>query len=188
MSIFFLVVLATSLFFVLIFSCLLSVYLSHIVSVERCRNYFIHFHFLTDGIIQPWRDSPVWDSQVIKILILVFWCCSFKNQIIYAQIFAFWFDFQTLEGLKDFIRSFQPKADLNVPEVNILLVGQVGAGKSSVVNTINSIWKGEISTRSWAGSSDHSLTASVCKFLLLSYINRLHTEHVKFKVQCFPFN
>lgn len=58
---------------------LLSVYLSHIVSVEQCRNYFIYFHFSTDGIIQPWRDSPVWDSQVIKILILVFWCCSFTK-------------------------------------------------------------------------------------------------------------
>lgn len=54
-------------------------YLSQIVSVEQCRNYFIHFHFSTDSIIQPWRDSPGWDSQVIKILILVFWCCSVKK-------------------------------------------------------------------------------------------------------------
>lgn len=117
----------------------------------------LEVYMVEDSIIQPWRDSPGWDSQ-------------------------------TLEGLKDFIRSFQPKADLNVPEVNILLVGQVGAGKSSVVNTINSIWKREISTRSWAGSSDHSITASVCKFLLMSYIDRLHTEHVRFKVQWFPLD
>ncbi|XP_034306903.2 interferon-induced protein 44-like [Magallana gigas] len=71
---------------------------------------------------------------------------------------------ETLDCMKEFIRSFQPKEELNVPEVNILLVGQVGAGKSSVVNTINSIWKGEISTRSWAGSSEHSLTTSFTKF------------------------
>lgn len=36
---------------------------------------------------------------------------------------------KTLDSLKEFIRSFQPKEELNVPEVNILLVGQVGAGK-----------------------------------------------------------
>ncbi|XP_052678117.1 interferon-induced protein 44-like [Crassostrea angulata] len=71
---------------------------------------------------------------------------------------------KTLDSLKEFIRSFQPKEELNVPEVNILLVGQVGAGKSSVVNTINSVWKGEISSRSWAGSSEHSLTTSFTKF------------------------
>uniref|UniRef100_A0A8W8M3R3 TLDc domain-containing protein n=1 Tax=Magallana gigas TaxID=29159 RepID=A0A8W8M3R3_MAGGI len=71
---------------------------------------------------------------------------------------------QTLESLKKFIGSFEPNEELNVPEVNILLVGQVGAGKSSVVNTINSIWKGEISTRSWAGSSEHSLTTSFTRY------------------------
>lgn len=71
---------------------------------------------------------------------------------------------QTLESLKNFIGSFEPNEELNVPEVNILLVGQVGAGKSSVVNTVNSIWKGEISTRSWAGSSEHSLTTSFTKY------------------------
>lgn len=38
-------------------------------------------------------------------------------------------DSETLDSLKEFIRSFQPKEEWNVPEVNILLVGQVGAGK-----------------------------------------------------------
>lgn len=148
----------------------------------------MHFHFSTDGIIQPWRDSTVWDSQVIKILILVLQCCSFKkSNYIYTNI-CILIRFSDAGRFKRFHRILQPKADLNVPEVNILLVGQVGAGKSSVVNTINSIWKGEISTRSWAGSSDHSLTASVCKFLLMSYIDRLHTEHARLKVQWFPLD
>lgn len=58
-------------YFCSVFSSL-AVYLYHIVSNEQCRNYIVNFHFSTDGIIQPWRDSPVWDSQVINILILVF--------------------------------------------------------------------------------------------------------------------
>lgn len=68
---------------------------------------------------------------------------------------------------------------MNVPEVNILLVGQVGAGKSSVVNTINSVWKGEISTRSWAGSSDHSITASFTKYRITDPSTE---EYLKFRL------
>lgn len=75
-----------SFWFFLVSSLCIYLILSQLNNVEIIL--FISI-FLTDGIIQPWRDSPVWDSQVIKILILVFWCCSFKNQIIYAQIFAF---------------------------------------------------------------------------------------------------
>lgn len=51
---------------------------------------------------------------------------------------------KTLDSLKEFTRSFQPNEELNVSKVNILLVGQVGAGKSSVVNTMNSVWKDEM--------------------------------------------
>ncbi|XP_062590729.1 interferon-induced protein 44-like [Saccostrea cucullata] len=71
---------------------------------------------------------------------------------------------QTLHTLKDSIRSFSPLKDSNVSEVNILLVGHVGAGKSSLLNTINSIFRGEISSRAWTGSSQHSLTTSFNKF------------------------
>ncbi|XP_062622114.1 interferon-induced protein 44-like [Saccostrea cucullata] len=70
---------------------------------------------------------------------------------------------QTLHNLRDFIRSFSPLKDSKVSEVNILLIGQVGAGKSSLLNTFNSIFRGEISSRAWTGSAQHSLTTSFNK-------------------------
>ncbi|XP_062616139.1 interferon-induced protein 44-like [Saccostrea cucullata] len=68
---------------------------------------------------------------------------------------------QACQDLKDFISTYQPPKDLDVPDVNILLVGAVGAGKSSFLNTVNSIFHGDITSRACTGSSDHSLTTKL---------------------------
>ncbi|XP_062586847.1 uncharacterized protein LOC134248468 isoform X2 [Saccostrea cucullata] len=66
----------------------------------------------------------------------------------------------TFLELKNYVVDYDPMEEVEVPEANILLVGQVGSGKSSLLNTFNSIFKGEMTSRAWTGSSEHSLTTS----------------------------
>lgn len=70
---------------------------------------------------------------------------------------------QVLQELKEFIVEYKPLEEMKIPEVNILLIGQVGAGKSSFFNTINSIFKGEISSRACTGGAENSLTQKLEK-------------------------
>lgn len=71
---------------------------------------------------------------------------------------------QTFQELKEFVANYEPLEEMKIPEVNILLIGQVGAGKSSFLNTINSIFKGGISSRACTGSAENSLTKTFEKF------------------------
>eukprot|EP00105_Crassostrea_gigas_P000805 XP_011412750.1 PREDICTED: interferon-induced protein 44-like [Crassostrea gigas] len=71
---------------------------------------------------------------------------------------------QTFQELKECVANYEPLEEMKIPEVNILLIGQVGAGKSSFLNTINSIFKGGISSRACTGSAENSLTKSFEKF------------------------
>lgn len=73
---------------------------------------------------------------------------------------------QVVQELKDSIASYEPLEEMKIPEVNILLIGQVGAGKSSFLNTINSIFKGEISFRACTGGAENSLTQKFHKLLV----------------------
>lgn len=57
--------------------------------------------------------------------------------------------------------SFKPIADLKIPQARVLMIGPVGAGKSSFYNTINSIFKERISNRACSGSAEQSLTTAV---------------------------
>ncbi|XP_061167739.1 interferon-induced protein 44-like [Saccostrea echinata] len=70
----------------------------------------------------------------------------------------------SFQSLKDYITGYHPLEDSNVTDVNVLLLGQVGAGKSSFFNTINSIFRGEITSRACTGSSEHSLTKTFRKY------------------------
>lgn len=56
------------------------------------------------------------------------------------------------------------EAGLSVPVLNLLLLGGVGAGKSSIVSTIDSICKGRISRRAAHGEGAGSLTKDLHKF------------------------
>ncbi|XP_033754699.1 interferon-induced protein 44-like [Pecten maximus] len=64
------------------------------------------------------------------------------------------------EEIKDKVATYKPLPGLDLQQARILLVGQVGAGKSSYFNTINSIFRGHISAQANAGSAEHSLTTS----------------------------
>ena len=71
------------------------------------------------------------------------------------------FNFQLLQELKRNIEQYKPLKELNVDQARVLLVGQVGAGKSSFFNTINSIFRGYITSQACSGNADHSLTTVV---------------------------
>ncbi|XP_060596285.1 interferon-induced protein 44-like [Ruditapes philippinarum] len=62
--------------------------------------------------------------------------------------------------LKEEIVNFKPIQGSNVSEARILMLGPVGAGKSSFFNTIDSIYRGRITQRASSGSSEHSLTTA----------------------------
>ncbi|XP_062607572.1 interferon-induced protein 44-like [Saccostrea cucullata] len=97
------------------------------------------------GSITPWRISPLWTLQELE------------KQL--SNVLGYFF--KACQDLKDFISTYQPPKDLDVPDVNILFVGAVGAGKSSFLNTVNSIFHGNMTSRACTGSFDHSLTTKL---------------------------
>lgn len=77
-----------------------------------------------------------------------------------------------MQSLNDLVSSYKPLPDMKISEVNILLVGQINAGKSSFFNSLNSIFRGEISSRACAGTSPHSLTTNASILLLYISFNK----------------
>ncbi|XP_060601919.1 interferon-induced protein 44-like [Ruditapes philippinarum] len=67
---------------------------------------------------------------------------------------------QFLNELTEDIVSFKPIPDLKVTDARILIIGPVGAGKSSFFNTINSIFRGRITQKARSGSAEQSLTTA----------------------------
>ncbi|XP_053376723.1 interferon-induced protein 44-like [Mercenaria mercenaria] len=65
-----------------------------------------------------------------------------------------------LDELTEDIVTFKPLEDLKVKDARILMIGPVGAGKSSFYNTINSIFRGRITQRAGSGSAEQSLTTA----------------------------
>ncbi|XP_071162518.1 interferon-induced protein 44-like [Mytilus edulis] len=65
---------------------------------------------------------------------------------------------ELLGTLKGKIERYKPLKELNVPQARVLLVGQVGAGKTSFFNTINSVFRGYITRQACSGNAEHSLT------------------------------
>ncbi|XP_056615118.1 interferon-induced protein 44-like isoform X1 [Triplophysa dalaica] len=59
--------------------------------------------------------------------------------------------------LVELIKNYKP-LDASVKRVRILMIGPVGAGKSSFFNSINSIFTGHVTNKAMAGSSSTSLT------------------------------
>ena len=71
------------------------------------------------------------------------------------------FFFQFLNELTEDIVSFKPIPDFKVTDARILIIGPVGAGKSSFFNSINSIFRGRITQKACSGSAEQSLTTAV---------------------------
>ncbi len=67
------------------------------------------------------------------------------------------------ETLRAEVAHYTPNASSGMKHANILLVGQVGAGKSSFFNTITSIYRGHVTLRAPTGAADHSVTTQVSK-------------------------
>ncbi|KAL3875154.1 hypothetical protein ACJMK2_038082, partial [Sinanodonta woodiana] len=63
-----------------------------------------------------------------------------------------------LETLKDEVQNFAPIEELRISQMKLLLIGPVGGGKSSFFNTINSIFRGHVTSQACSGSAEHSLT------------------------------
>ena len=63
--------------------------------------------------------------------------------------------------LKDALVAYKPAEEADVRAANILLLGQIGAGKSTFFNSVNSIFRGRITSRACSGSFEHSVTTMV---------------------------
>lgn len=60
----------------------------------------------------------------------------------------------------DYIKNYKPEVK-SVVQARVLLVGPVGAGKSSFFNSINSVFKGHVTGQANTGSAGTSLTTQV---------------------------
>lgn len=67
---------------------------------------------------------------------------------------------RTRKSLKDVISHWTPSVS-SVQKARVLLVGAVGAGKSSFFNSLNSVFKGHVSFRANTGIAGTSLTTQV---------------------------
>ncbi|ESO93522.1 hypothetical protein LOTGIDRAFT_119204, partial [Lottia gigantea] len=79
--------------------------------------------------------------------------------------------------IKNSIKSYCPVEETGVRESRILFIGAVGSGKSSYVNTINSIFRGHVTCQAAAGSAEHSLTT-----MFRSYKIRDGSGFLKFRL------
>ena len=70
-----------------------------------------------------------------------------------------------MKEIKENLLAYRPVSESNVTAANILLLGQIGAGKSSFFNSVNSIFRGKITSKACSGSFEHSVTTMVWGFL-----------------------
>ena len=66
-----------------------------------------------------------------------------------------------MKEIKEKLLAYKPVSEANLTAANILLLGQIGAGKSSFFNSINSIFRGKITSKACSGSFEHSVTTLV---------------------------
>lgn len=64
-----------------------------------------------------------------------------------------------------------------VPQARALLVGPVGAGKSSFFNSINSAFRGNMTSQAIAGTAGKSVTTQVLDTTLLILLMLLVPQH-----------
>eukprot|EP00105_Crassostrea_gigas_P030110 XP_011452313.1 PREDICTED: interferon-induced protein 44-like isoform X4 [Crassostrea gigas] len=74
------------------------------------------------------------------------------------------FNAETGNKLKEELVDYGPDSETGVTAANILLIGQIGAGKSSFFNSVNSIFRGKITSKARSGSFEHSLTTVYRKY------------------------
>nr|XP_034306974.1 interferon-induced protein 44-like [Crassostrea gigas] len=74
------------------------------------------------------------------------------------------FNAETANKLKEELVDYGPDSETGVTAANVLLIGQIGAGKSSFFNSVNSIFRGKITSKARSGSFEHSLTTVYRKY------------------------
>ena len=57
-----------------------------------------------------------------------------------------------MKEIKENLLAYRPVSESNVTAANILLLGQIGAGKSSFFNSLNSFFRGKIISKACSGS------------------------------------
>ncbi|XP_062611391.1 interferon-induced protein 44-like, partial [Saccostrea cucullata] len=72
-------------------------------------------------------------------------------------------------NLKKSLVDYKPLPGTNVSAANILLIGQIGAGKSSFFNSVNSIFRGKITSKASSGSFEHSVTTAFRKYKIKDF-------------------
>lgn len=73
--------------------------------------------------------------------------------------------YRTRTELMESIRTYKPIGRLS--KVQVLLIGPVGAGKSSFFNSVNSVFRGHVTSQAMSGSSATSLTTQVGAIVLI---------------------
>ena len=75
--------------------------------------------------------------------------------------FRYMYIFQSLDVLKTEVQNFSPPRYGHVPQSRILVIGAVGAGKSSFFNTVAGIFRGRVTRQAPSGSAENSITSQV---------------------------
>ncbi|XP_053403855.1 interferon-induced protein 44-like [Mercenaria mercenaria] len=73
-------------------------------------------------------------------------------------------ELQDLEELKNEMDSWSPPQGVGLKSANILVLGPVGAGKSSFFNTIASVFRGHVTGQAVCGSAEQSITSKYHKY------------------------
>lgn len=63
------------------------------------------------------------------------------------------------ENLMSEVTNFDPPEEVQVSQSKILIIGPVGAGKSSFFNTIASVFRGHVTGQAPSGCAEHSITS-----------------------------
>ncbi|XP_056000050.1 interferon-induced protein 44-like [Ostrea edulis] len=73
------------------------------------------------------------------------------------------------QSLRQALIKYKPVTEANVTAANILLIGQIGAGKSSFFNSVNSFFRGKITSKACSGSFEHSVTTSYRQYKIKDF-------------------
>jgi len=65
---------------------------------------------------------------------------------------------ETYEEIKESIISYKLLKESDISNINVLLLGEIGAGKSSFFNSVNSVFRGFVTSLASAGSMQRSVT------------------------------
>ncbi|XP_060081584.1 interferon-induced protein 44-like [Ylistrum balloti] len=94
------------------------------------------------------------------------------------------FDKEYLNDLMDEVEGYWPLKDMGVNEnalqnVNILFIGPIGAGKSSFLNSVESVFRGHVTMSASAGSRTKSVTSAYRQYPITASDNR---QYLRFQL------